>query len=204
MTLETKSDIDQGSWKGPARAESGVLCGRLQPTWRALPRLLSLSLSTFSPTLRKESATKKLRIISLSSTQRTCGEKLWWKGTHFSASCIQDTENQLMNQNISRSHRASTPTLGVHTPILFPMFDTGNVILTATLMLAKIEICSILSQETLPLRWHWRLVWMGLECDRFCWWTEATTENPEWEYWSFYTAGVNAGASRILSAISSN
>ncbi len=25
----------------------------------------------------------------------------------------------------AHSHRASTPTLGVHTPILFPMFDTG-------------------------------------------------------------------------------
>ncbi len=42
--------------------------------------------------------------------------------------------------------------------------NTGNVILMAMLTLAKIETCSILSQETLPLHWRWRLVWMGLNC----------------------------------------
>ncbi len=63
---------------------------------------------------------------------------------------------------MAHSHRASTPTLGVHTPILFPMFNTGKVILMAMLTLAKIETCSILSQETLLLRWRWHLVWMGL------------------------------------------
>ena len=50
----------------------------------------------------------------------------------------------------------------VYIYILFPMFNTGNVILMAMLTLAKIKTCSILSQDTLLLRWHWRLVWMGL------------------------------------------
>ncbi len=42
------------------------------------------------------------------------------------------------------------PTLSVYTIILFPMFDTGNVMLIAMLMLAKIETWSILSQGMLP------------------------------------------------------
>ena len=42
--------------------------------------------------------------------------------------------------------------LSVHTPMLFPLFDTGDVMLMAMLTLANIETCSILSQGTLPLR----------------------------------------------------
>ncbi len=65
------------------------------------------------------------------------------------------TSDQRLRQDAAfktHSHCASTPTLSVHTTILFPMFDTGNVMLTATLTPAKIETCSILSHGTLPLR----------------------------------------------------
>ena len=66
----------------------------------------------------------------------------------------------------AHSHCASMPTLSVHTPILFPIIDTANMLLTAMLMLAKIETCWILSQGMLPLRWRSRAVWMGLNAER--------------------------------------
>ncbi len=43
------------------------------------------------------------------------------------------------------------------------------VMLTATLRMAKIETCSILSQGMLPLGWRWRAVWMGLYGVESCW-----------------------------------
>ena len=48
----------------------------------------------------------------------------------------------------AHSHHASTPTLSVHTPILFPIFD---VMLKATLMLAKWKTAHFI-QGTLLLR----------------------------------------------------
>ncbi len=89
-----------------------------------------------------------------------CNKKL---KSHF---CLHNASNYPIQSKTNRtilkahSHRASTPTLGVHTPT--PIFDTGNVILAAMLMMVKIKTFSILSQETLPLHWRWRLVWMGL------------------------------------------
>ncbi len=61
----------------------------------------------------------------------------------------------------------------------FSMLDTSDMMLMAMLTLEKIETCWILSQGTLPLRWRWRVVWMGL--DRMWPWFQERNITYFWE-----------------------